>query len=490
MYKISSNNIDLVNIGLVLNGEKTLSQLLNTILTTGMSLCSCDAGIIHLLENDMLHYTLFHAKSTKISLSNLQTSQIPMMPIPMNENNIYTTAIQSNQIIYIANINNCNDYDLSLCMAFDKKTHYYTQSMVVIPLYTNENEPLGILQLMNCINGKNRIVPFPNDIDFSLFYFATQAALAISNINYTQEIKDLLTSFAEAMATAIDERAPYNAKHSRNVARYVQNFIMYYNDQYKQGYVNEYFDDNRAEQLYLAALLHDIGKLAIPPEIMNKESRLANLTEPLFNRFEMLRCYYKIDYLEQHLCKTEYENKVEELNQIQNFVSDINKMPSLDDDILQKVDQLRQHSYINSDGTTIPYFTSEEIECLSIRKGTLTKYERKIMEGHVIITSKMLSRFKFKSHYTNIPRWANNHHEFLDGTGYPNHLTSKDMPLEMRMLCICDIYDALTATDRPYKKPLSEPKALEILHQMAKEGKLDMSLVYIFTDMVNTNRNT
>lgn len=488
MYKINYNNIDLLNIGLVLNGEKTLSQLLSTILTTGMNLSSSDGGIIYLLENGMLHYTLLHTKTTKLCLSNLTNSQIPMMPIPMSERNIYTTAIQANQIIYIQDINNCREFDLTSCQTLDKRIHYHTQSMVVIPLYTNENEVLGILQFMNCINEKNRIVPFPNDIDFSLFYFATQSALAISNLNYTQEIKELLHSFAEAMATAIDERAPYNAEHSRNVAKYIQQFIAYYNEQYKEGYVDEYFDESRTEQLYLAALLHDIGKLAIPLEIMNKSTRLASLLDPLISRFEMYRCYYKIDYLEHHLSETEYQNKLKELDLVQNFVLSINGAAYLDEETLAKVAKLKNYFYENSDGLKIPYFTATEIECLSIQKGTLTTKERQIMESHVTITSKMLGRFNFKSHYANIPRWAASHHEYLDGTGYPNYLTAVDMPLEIRMLCICDIYDALTATDRPYKKPQSPTIALDILYQMAKEGKLDLSLVMIFTDMINSQK--
>ena len=486
MYKINSANIELLNIGLVLNAEKTLSQLLTTILSTGMSLSSSDGGLIFLLENGMLHYTLLNTKSTKVSLSNLQKSQIPMMPIPLSEYNIYTAAIKSNQIIYISNVYNCHEYDLSLCKTLDKKTHYHTQSMVVIPLFTNENEPLGVLQFMNCTNSKNRIIPFPNDIDFSLFYFATQSALAISNINYTQEIKDLLYSFGEAMAAAIDERAPYNSTHSRNVAMYAKQFMVYYNKQYKEGYVKEYFDESRMEQLYLAALLHDIGKLGIPLEIMNKSTRLSSLLDPLISRFEMFRCYYKIDYLEHHLTEEEYNQKIKQLDHIQAFVIKINSAPYLDSDVLAQVASLKYIFYENSKGEKIPYFTDAELECLSIPKGTLTPRERKIMESHVVVTSKMLSRFNFKSHYANIPRWANNHHEFLDGTGYPNHLTAKDMPLEIRILCICDIYDALTATDRPYKKPLTVSRALDVLYEMAMEGKLDTTLVLIFTDMINS----
>ena len=486
MYKLNSNNLDLLNIGLVLNGEKNLSQLLHTILNTGMSLFSCDAGIIYLLENDMLHYTMLHTKSSKLSLSNLTSSEIPMMPIPISESNIYTDALRLNEIIFLPNVNNCHKYDLKSCMILDKRLNYQTISMVVVPLYSHDNEPLGILQLMNCMNHNNKIVSFSNEINFPLFYFATQAALAISNIYYTQEIKDLLYSFAEAMSAAIDERAPYNSTHSRNVAKYVRDFIAYYNLQYREGYVSEYFDENRIEQLYLAALLHDIGKLGIPIEIMNKSTRLSSLLDPLMSRFEMFRCYYKIDYLEQHLSISEYEKKIKELDQVQEFVLEINSATFLDDITLNKVKELSKYYYSNAEGLNIPFFTEAELECLSIKKGTLTQQERKIMESHVIITSKMLSRFNFKKHYANIPQWANSHHEFLDGSGYPNHLTSVNMPLDVRILCICDIYDALTATDRPYKKPMTVSKALNVLYDMAVSGKLDLSLVMIFTDMVNS----
>lgn len=487
MYRMNPEHVDLLNIGLALNAEKTLSQLLDTILVTGMNLASCDGGIIYLLEDGMLHYTSLSIKSSKLSLSNLNHSEIPMMPIPITDDNIYTEVLRTSQIIYIPNTYSCSEYDLSLCKTLDRRIHYHTVSMVIIPLFSNENEPLGVLQFINCFNHKNCIVPFPNEIGFSLFYFATQSSLAISNLNYTQEIKELLYSFAEAMATAIDERAPYNSEHSRNVANYARRFMLYYNEQYKEGYVNEYFDETRQEELYLAALLHDIGKLAIPMEIMNKSTRLSTLLDPLMYRFDMFRCNYRIDYLEHRISHSQYEKAIQQLDEIQNFVLDINCATYLDDETIQKVYALKNLYYYSFDDQQIPYFTDKELECLSIPKGTLTKRERQIMQSHVTITSKMLSQFKFKSHFANIPRWASNHHEFLNGTGYPNNLTAKDMPLEIRILCICDIYDALTATDRPYKKPQSVPVALDILYQMAKEGKLDLSLVLIFSDMIQSN---
>lgn len=485
MYDNNPINNELLNIGLVLNGEKTLEQLFETILYTGMNLASCDGGVICLLEDGMLHYTYLMTRSNKLHLSSLGYSRIPLMPISLSEDNIYTTVMRSSQIVHISNIKNYHEFDISLFKTFDKRIGYHTMSAVIIPLFTNENEPLGILQFMNCTDYRNRIIPFQKELDYALLFFGTQSALAIANLNYTQEIKDLLNSFAASMATAIDERTPYNAKHSHNVAKYARLFMEYYNVQYKEGYVREYFDENRLEQLYLAALLHDIGKLAIPLEIMNKSTRLSSHLDDILERFELIRCYYRIDYLEHQISSFEYNERLAELDYLTQFINKVNTAPYLNDETLAESALLANYSYIKKNGEILPYFTEYELECLKIQKGTLTNEERAIMESHVTVTSKMLSRFKFNSHFENIPRWANHHHEFLDGSGYPDHLTAKDMPLEMRILSICDIYDALLATDRPYKQPMSENNALDILCKMAKEGKLDLSLVLIFSDMIH-----
>ena len=286
------------------------------------------------------------------------------------------------------------------------------------------------------------------------------------------------------MAAAIDERTPYNANHSRNVSNYILDFVKYYNEQYKLGYVEEYFDEVRLEQLHLAALLHDIGKVAIPLDVMNKSTRLGKKLKDILSRFELFRCYYKIDFLEHKLRQEEYDALVTQLNQIQEFILRINSATYLNDTDYNTLQQYKHLAYCVKNRKKLPYLTPEEFECLSIRTGTLTAKEREIMESHVVITERLLKRFKFQKQYANIPRWANSHHEFLDGSGYPKHLTGKDMPLEIRILCIADIYDALTATDRPYKSPMSQEKALSILYDMSEEGKLDRNLVLIFSDML------
>ena len=477
--------------GLILNGEKNLPALLTLITQLALDISDADAACLYYIEDNVLHYSRVYIKSQNRLLTNDLTSEIPMMPIQLNDmNNNCAICLQQNQIIHIPNIDQCTSYDTTKIKYFDRKIGYHSQSTIYVPLVTNENEPLGVMQLTNRLDSDNHIVPFKNEDNGLIYFSAAQAGTAIQNIKYTNEIKDLLYSFAEVITTAIDERSSYNADHTRNVANYVKRFIKYYNEQYKLGYVKEYIDTNRSEQLYLAALLHDIGKITVPLEIMNKSTRLSSHLEKILSRFELFRCYFKIDYLEHTITEEVYQQKLQKLNEIQDFILMVNEVPCLTDEMVKQIEEYSSYVYYCSDGSDIPYFTTYELECLSIRKGTLTNKERQTMQGHVTTTAKMLSHFKFSHNFDKIETWANNHHEYLDGSGYPNHLTANELSLEERILCIADIYDALVATDRPYKSPMSQNKALSILEEMALEGKLDHSLVLLFSDMLNYTNHT
>lgn len=477
---------DILNIGIALNGEKNLNQLLIQILQIGMQFTSSDAGYLYLLENKQLYYKLMHIRSLKLNLSMDDSNEMSLSPITLNSNDICAVSASLKQTISIPDIYSDTTYDFSATKQIDEMTGYHSQSMLVLPLLTNENIVLGVLQLVNSRTKQKKIRPYSSEMEYFLFYFATNAAMAISNINYTKETKDLLYSFAEVMMAAIEERTPYNTYHTHNVAKYTKKFVDYCNEQYKLGNITEYFDEHRIDQLTLAALLHDIGKIAIPLDVMNKPSRLSTKLDPILARFELFRAYYKIDLLEDRITKKTYHDKLTELDELKDFIQSINSASYLDQLAINQVEECGKLFYTSKDGTPIPYLTPKELECLSIRKGTLTKAERKIMENHVVITSRLLDSFNFQSYYSDIPKWARSHHEYLDGSGYPNHLTAKDIPIEVRILCIADIYDALTATDRPYKKPIEKETALKILEEMANEGKLDKKLVALFQDAIHS----
>lgn len=279
------------------------------------------------------------------------------------------------------------------------------------------------------------------------------------------------------MSTAIDERTPYNGSHTRKVAEYAGMIAEYMNKQYTLGKCEEYFDENRKDKLELAALLHDIGKMVVPLSIMNRATRLDRELGTVETRFRLLEAYYTIDCLKGRIHEAECSRQIAYLHESMDFIHRIDGKGFLDDEDYDRVQELAGHRYVDDTGGELAYLTKREKERLSIRKGTLTEDDRRQMEYHVVMTEKILGKVWFNKNYEDIPRWAASHHELLDGSGYPRHLKGDELELETRMITVADVYDALTAWDRPYKRPVSQEKALGILKEMADEGKLDCRLV-------------
>ncbi len=287
-------------------------------------------------------------------------------------------------------------------------------------------------------------------------------------------------SFAEALATVIDERTPYNGDHTRRVAEYVREFIDYLNLEYKAGRYDTYFDNDIREPLILAAFLHDIGKTVTPLSVMNKPTRLFGRLEKIRERFRFIKARLEIDMLKGDITEAEFSQKNHEIDTLYNKVKNMNSAGKLRDEDMDYVNHAGEEVYVIPGGKIVHYLTKYEIECLNIRQGTLTSTERRLMEEHVIFTRKILSKVRFTPKYKMVPLWAGNHHEYLDGTGYPNHLKAEHLDIPTRILTIVDVYDALTSRDRPYKRGWTMEDALDVLNEMASSGKLDKELVKKF----------
>ena len=304
------------------------------------------------------------------------------------------------------------------------------------------------------------------------------------NRMYTEALKEQMYSFADAFATAVDERTPYNGTHTKKVTEYVCAFANYSNMLYKKRETDEYFDKNRIGQLRLAATLHDIGKMIIPKAVMNKATRLDKNIEKLDDRYKLLKVYYETEILSNRMSEEEGRDMQQYLDESVQFIHDIDGAGFLPQDKLDRITEIGEHKYITPDGECIPFLTDYEKSCLMIQKGTLTNEEREIMESHVVMTSKILSKVKFHSFHKDVATIASNHHEFINGTGYPMKKGAEELSIECRVLTIADIYDALTCTDRPYKKPMPRAKAFSILEAMVDEGKLDGQLVKWFEEAI------
>ena len=466
----------IVDIGIALTAEKDENKLQSKILDTAMSVARCDAGTLYLYKGDKLVFKIMKTLSRSISLG-ADGSEIDIPAVEMTEDNVCSYAAIHRELINVEDVYNDDRFNFEGPKHYDTLTGYRTKSMLVMPMENSEGVLVGVLQLMNAISDDGRTVAFSKDDEYVVRTLGSQAAVSITNMLNVKEIKKQMYSFVEAFSTIIDERTPYNASHTMKVRHYAGLVVDEINRQYSEGKATYYFDDDRREQLLLAASLHDIGKMVIPLRIMNKATRLEDNIDEIKKRFTLIEAYYEIDQLKNIITMEEYKLEKEFLWESFELIEKINTINYVSDALIEQVHKIAHHSYHKSGGETIPYLTPYELECLCIRKGTLTEKERHLMESHVVMTRKILEKVRFNPSYSKVAKYASKHHELLDGSGYPEHLKGEDLELETRILAALDIYDALTSKDRPYKKPVSKEEAFEILAGMVKDGKLDARIV-------------
>lgn len=467
---------EVVKIGIDLTTEKDKNRLLEKMLVQAMKISNCDAGTMYLYQNNTLVFKNMKTLSQNVSKGE-KGEPIDLPPVALVEGNVCAYAAIHRELINIPDVYHSERFDFSGPKRYDAITGYRTGSMLVIPMEDAEGVLMGVLQLMNKLDESGGVIPFGKDDEFAILSLGSMMAVSLSGMIYIEEIKKQLHSFVSAFATAVDERTPYNGSHTKKVTVYAGILADYINEMHKQGKCEEYFDDNRKEQLVLAAALHDIGKMIIPLEVMNKESRLAAGMERVVDRFHLLQAYYERDMYKGRITQEENEKVRQYLEEALDFIRSVNTAGFLPDEKIEKIKEIASRGYLKENGEMLPFLTEEEEKCLCIRKGTLTEEERKIMESHVVMTAKILDKVHFNVRYENVARFAASHHELLNGSGYPNHISGEALELETRMLAVVDVYDALTSKDRPYKVPIPKQKAFGILHSMVEEGKMEERLV-------------
>lgn len=466
----------IMDIGIRLSTERDRNRLLMTILDKGMEITNCDASTLYLYENNELRFQFMKTLSQKISRG-LDGEPIDLPPVPMKEENVCSYAAIHQEVVNIPDVYASSRFDFSGPRQYDTLTGYRTQSQLVVPLANNENELIGVLQLINAMDEKGSVTAFNEEYEIIIRALGAIAAIELTNLSYVEALKTQIYSFVEALTTALEERTPYNALHTRNVEKYASLLADYIIELNREGKGDKTFDPAKKEQLMLAALIHDIGKMVVPLSIMNKATRLDTEIWKVDDRFKLLRALYEIDMLRGRITGGEYEAAVKDLEAELVFIHEMDVTDYVTDADCQHIRELAGKQHVSEDGTVLPYLTEKEAESLGIRSGTLTVRERREMENHVVMTSRILEKVQFYKGFSLVPKWVGAHHEYLDGSGYPNGLSGDELDLETRLLTVVDIYDALVATDRPYKQPISRPKAIQILKDMAKKGKVDLQLV-------------
>ena len=469
------------------NSESRYEKLLDILVAKMMEITNSDAGTLYIIENNKLNFRIVKNISLDIHQTIDDTENLP--PISLDETNIENVsayAAINNEIIIIDDVYKDESFNFVGPKNYDRITGYRTCSMLVMPLVSyNDDKPevLGVIQLLNATDPKTgEVVSYNGVYDLSIITALSNiAANTLANMLHTQEVHLLFNSLVAVMTQAIDERSAYNKHHTQNVAVYCKAFAEYLSSRFPPDHPY-YFTDRRIEALTVAANLHDIGKIIVPLEIMDKSDRLGRKIEDIRHRFVLKGYQLEIEMLRGNISKDKYKKEEIALKEALEFVEKANKISVLDSESYDKVQKLKEIVYQDDQGETVPIFTSDDIESLSIRSGTFTRRERTIMQEHVEITKRLLYSITFWKYYKDVPEWVINHHELLDGSGYPRGLSLDNIPFESCLLTIVDIFDALVAVDRPYKDGVPIEDALNILKDMAKQGKLHSELVELFSE--------
>jgi len=376
----------------------------------------------------------------------------------------------------------------------DRRTGYRTHSILCVPMLNKMNEVIGVLQVLNKRDGV-----FTREDEELLLALSSQGAVAIENAILYEDIQRLFEGFIKASVYAIESRDPTTSGHSERVAILTVGLAENVDRVDSGPYAGITFSPEDMRELRYASLLHDFGKVGVRESVLVKANKLYPHTlEIVGARFKLIKKSLENSYLQKKLalaltlgpgCDRDLAALDEELRQRQaevdeqfKLIQEANKPTVFLQGGFERIQELAANTFADDDGTKVPFLTTKEAENLSIGKGSLNLQERLEIESHVTHSFRFLRQIPWTRDLRRIPTIAYAHHERLNGRGYPNGLRGEDIPLQAKMMAICDAYDALTAADRPYKRALSPEQALEILGMGAKEGALDHELVRIFAE--------
>ncbi len=499
---------ELTKIGVALNTERDYDTLQELVLSKARSVTSSDAASLYLVETIEDGTQLLRFKLTQ----NHSRPEIPLheFTIPIDHTSIagYVASTGEPQVIADAYFLPPG-VEYSINRSFDEKNRYRTKSMLTIPMKNHKDEVIGILQLINRKRDFKAVLDTPEDFDAQVTPYSSrieklvsglagQAAVSIENSQLYESIERLFEGFVTAAVTSIEQRDPTTFGHSGRVATMTVG-IAKATDRVKVGrYKDLSFTREQLREIRYAGLLHDFGKVGVREQVLVKAKKLYPPDLSLlkqryaFIRRTAERNLYKqrAEYFEQHgqkgydafsgRVRKEYDSHMKALDRFLSLVLKSNEPTVLPDGSFDELLQYSDHFYRDLDDTVQPYLTSDEVRYLTIRKGTLDESERLEIESHVNHTYQFLLQIPWTSELQEIPRIAYGHHEKLNGGGYPQGVRGNDIPIQTRMMTIADIFDALTASDRPYKLAVPSKNALNILSSEVTDGMLDADLFKIF----------
>ncbi len=500
----------LAQIGLALSVEKNISRLLELIVDEARDLSNADGGTLYILDSRHKHLRgeIVQTDSMNIRMGGTSGVEITLPHVPLysdnkpNYANVSSYVALTDEAVNIPDVYEAEGFDFTGPRKFDESTGYRSKSMLVIPLKNHENVIIGVIQLINAQNPETgEVIEFSREYADLIAALASQAAVALTNTQLIEDLKNLFYSFIQSIATAIDEKSPYTGGHINRVVYLTMTIAEKINEVNQGPFKDICFSDNEMEELRLAAWMHDVGKITTPEHVVDKSSKLETIfdrTELIETRFGSIEKSIENEYLHNKIKLLEkgssittdelkdldkqFKEDISQIHEEYEFIKTCNNPGEfMNDENIQRIKEIADKTYVLLQKKQ-HYLTDNEAKNLSIRKGTLDENERKIIENHATMTLNILNQLPFPNRLAKVPEYASGHHEKLDGSGYPRGLMEKDLPLQTRILAIADVFEALTAKDRPYKKPMSLSQAVKIMGFMKNDNHIDPDIYDLFID--------
>ena len=501
---------NLIRIGTALSGERNIDVLLEMIVDESRRFTQADGGTLYTVSDDgkRLDYKIVQNDTLKVRVggtSSVEIDESVFEPIPLaakgqaNLSNVSAYAANTGKTANIPDVYEAEEFDFTGPRRFDAAAGYRTRSMLVAPLRNHEDDIIGVLQLLNAQDTKReRVISFSPDYEAMVASLASQAAVALTNARLIVDLENLFDAFIQTIAAAIEEKTAYTAGHVRRVADLAMQVAEEINRTETGPWGSVHFTPDELKELRIAAWMHDVGKVTTPEYVVDKATKL----ETIYDRIETVRTRYEVLKRDAEIASLKAKNELlvagnagpdemavvdedlrDRLKELQAELGFISKCNSggefmADEDVARLEGMAQRRCQVGGKGCSS--LSENELHNLCIRKGTLTDEEREVINNHVAVSIKMLSQLPFPKKLRRVPEFAGGHHEKLNGKGYPKGLSAEQLPLQARIMAVADIFEAVTAPDRPYRKPNTLSTALKILGFGVKDGELDGRIVDLF----------
>jgi HD-GYP domain-containing protein (c-di-GMP phosphodiesterase class II) len=489
-------------IGIALSMESDTQKLLEVIMMGAKQLTHADGGSLYFVKDGQLRFEITSNDSLNTHMGGTSGRDITFPAIPMkiagkdNHSNVVSHCVLTEKSINIIDAYHEEGYDFTGTRNFDRNTGYRTMSVLTIPLRDHENEIIGALQLINAQSpAGDKTIPFSAVNQQLAESLASQAAVALTQRRLITELQVLFESFTKMIASAIDDKSPYTGGHCRRIPVLTMMLAEAAHDSDLGVLQNFVITDKDRYELETAAWLHDCGKVVTPEHVMDKSTKLETIVDRVHliaSRIEILIRDAEITFLRDKIDLMSASQSFESVErryqkQCQQYRSDLDFITTINvggefmtDDDIERVSAIARLTWLDQSGNRQQLITEDELSNLCIRKGTLNDAERQVINNHIVVTIKMLESLPFPKNLQNVPEYAGGHHEKMDGTGYPKGLRKEEMSIQARIIAIADIFEALSANDRPYKEGKKLSECLRIMGVMKKENHIDPDIFDIF----------